>query len=80
MVRSLKTSRDLQIRGALGRSLVSHRHLDCWKQAIKIRMKKKSNAAIVNGYTGSKDIIANEFANKYGLLYNSVRTEVIPTS
>ena len=74
MVRSLKRSKDLQIRGALGRALVSHRNRDYWREVRKIRGKKKSNAAVVNGYTESKDI-ANEFANKYSLLYNSVRSD-----
>ena len=74
MVRSLKRSRDLQINGALGRALVSHRNRDYWREARKIREKNKSNAAVVNGYTESKDI-ASAFANKYSLLYNSVRSD-----
>ena len=74
MVCSLKRSRDLQISGALGRALVSHRNRDYWREARKIRGKNKSNAAVVNGDTENKDI-ANEFANKYSLLYNSVRSD-----
>ena len=74
MVRSLKRSRDLQISSSLGRALVSHRNRDYWREARKIRGKNKSNAAVVNGYTENKDI-ANEFANKHSLLYNSVRSD-----
>ena len=70
----LKNLRDLQIRGALGRALVSHRNRDYWWEARKIRGKKKSNSAVVNGHTESKDI-ANEFANKHSLLYNSVTSD-----
>ena len=77
MVRSLKRSRDFQISGALGRALISHRNRDYWREARKIREENKSNAAVVNGYTESKDI-ANKFANKYSLLYNF--SKVIPTS
>ena len=74
MVRSLKRLRDLQIRCALGRALVSHRNRDYWREVRKIRGKKKSNDAVVNGFTESQDI-ANKFANKYSLLYNSVRSD-----
>ena len=70
MVRSLKRLRDLQIGGALGRALVGHRNRDYWREARKICGKNKSNAAVVNGYTESKDI-----ANKYSLLYNSVTSD-----
>ena len=51
MVPSLKSSKDLQISGALGRALISHRNRDYWREARKIRGKNKSNAAVVNGYT-----------------------------
>ena len=77
MVRSLKNSRDLQISGALGRALFSHRNCDYWREARKIRGKKKTKAAVVNGYTESKDI-ANEL--QISISYFITVSEVIPTS
>ena len=64
-------SRDLQIRCALGRSLLSYNNRDYWKEISKIRSKCRSSSSVINGYTDSTDI-ANEFASKYNVLYNSV--------
>ena len=71
LVRGLKRSRDLQIRCALGRSLLSYNNRDYWKEISKIRSKCRSSSSVINGYTDSTDI-ANEFASKYNVLYNSV--------
>ncbi len=71
MIRKLKRSRDLHIRGAMGRALLSHDNRDYWNEIKKIRGKGRSNATVINGCTQSKDI-ANLFADKYKLLYNSV--------
>ena len=71
LVRGLKRSRDLQIRCALGRSLLSYNNRDYWKEISKIRSKCRSSSSVINGYTDSTDIV-NEFASKYNVLYNSV--------
>ena len=74
LVRSLKRSRDLQIRCSLGRSLLSHNNRDYWKEISKIRSKCRSSSSVINGYNDSSDI-ANEFASKYNVLYNSVTSD-----
>ena len=74
LVRSLKRSRDLHIRCALGRSLLSHNNRDYWKEISKIRSKCRSSSSVVNGYNDSTDI-SNEFASKYNVLYNSVSSD-----
>ena len=71
LVRSPKRSRDLQVRCALGRSLFSHSNRDYWKDISKIRSKCRSSSFVINGYNDSTDI-ANEFASKYNVIYNSV--------
>ena len=71
LVRSLKRSRDPQIRCALGRYLLSHNNRDYWKEISKIRSKCRSSSSVINGYNDSTDI-ANEFASKYNVLYYSV--------
>ena len=71
LVRSLKRSRDLQIRCTLDRSLLSYDNRDYWKEISKIRSKCRSSSSVINGYTDSTDIV-NEFASKYNVLYNSV--------
>ena len=73
LVRSLKRSRNLQILCALGRSLLSHNNRDYWKEIRKIGSKCHSSSSVINGYTNSTDI-ANEFASKYNVLYNSVNS------
>ena len=67
-------SRDLQIRCALGRSLLSHNNRDYWKEISKIRNKCHPSSSVINGYNDSTDI-ANEFASKYDVLYNSVTSD-----
>ena len=71
LVRSLKRSRDLHIRCALGRSLLSQNNRDYWKEISKIKSKCRSSSSVVNGYNDSTHI-SNEFASKYKVLYNSV--------
>ena len=71
LVRSLKRSRDLQIRCNLGRYLLSHNNRDYWKEISKIKSKCSSSFSVINGYNDSTDI-ENEFASKYNVLYNSV--------
>ena len=74
LVRSLKRSRDQQIRCALGSSLFSHNNRDYWKEISKIRYKCRSSSYFINGYNDSTDIV-NEFASKYNVLYNSVTSD-----
>ena len=75
LVRRLKRSRDLQIRGALGRALLTQSNRDYWREISKVRGKGRSNSSVVNGYSDSKDI-SNEFANNYNILYNSVSSDL----
>ena len=66
-------SRDLQIRYALGRFIISQKR-DYWKETSKIISKCRSSSSVINGYNDSTDI-ANEFASKYNVLYNSVTSD-----
>ena len=68
LVHRLKRSRDLQIRGALDRALLTHSNRDYWREISKVRGKGRSNSSIVNGYSDSKDI-SKEFANNYNFVY-----------
>ena len=74
LVCSLKRSRDLQIRCALGRSLLSHNNRDYWKEISKIRSECRSSSSVINRYNDSSDI-ANKFASKYNILYNSMTSD-----
>ena len=71
MVRNLKRTRDTQIRASLGRSLLLNGNRDYSRELKKIRRKIRSVTSVIDGFTESKDI-ANAFASKYSVLYNSV--------
>ena len=71
MVRNLKRTRDTQIRAALGRALLLNGNRDYSRELKKIRGKIRSVTSVIDGFTESKDI-ANAFASKYSVLYNSV--------
>ena len=72
MVRNLKRTRDTQIRPALGRALLLNGNRDYSRELKKIRGKNRSVTSVIDrGFTESKDI-ANAFASKYSVLYNSV--------
>ena len=71
MVRNLKRTRDTQIRAALGRALLLNGNRDYSRELKKIRGKVRSVTSVIDGFTESKDI-ANAFASKYSVLYNSV--------
>ena len=76
LIRKLKRSRDYQIRGAFGRALLrrSPNNRDYWKEVRKLTDKKSTVSTVVDGFTDCKDI-ANTFASKYKLLYNSVLSD-----
>ena len=76
LIRKLKRSRDYQIRGAFGRALLRRcpNNRDYWKEVRKLRDKKSTVSTVVDGFTDCKDI-ANTFASKYKLLYNSVLSD-----
>ena len=76
LIRKLKRSRDYQIRGAFGRALLRRcsSNRDYWKEVRKLRDKKSTVSTVVDGFTDCKDI-ANTFASKYKLLYNSVLSD-----
>ena len=75
LTRKIKCSRDYQIRGAFGRTLLRRcpNNRDYWKDVQKLRDKKSTVSTVVHvdGFTDCKDI-ANTFASKYELLYNSL--------
>ena len=54
--------------------MLSHNNRDYWKEISKIRSKWRSSFSVKNGYNDSTDI-ANEFASKYNVLYNSVTSD-----
>ena len=74
LVRRFKRSRDLQIRDALGRALLTYSNRDYWSETSKVRGKGRSNSSVVNGYS-YKDI-SNEFANNYNIFDNSVNSDL----
>ena len=71
MVRNLKRTRDTQIRAALGRALLRNGNREYSRELKKIRERIRSVTSVIDEFTESKDI-ANAFASKYSVLYNSV--------
>ena len=54
--------------------MLSHNNRDYCKEIIKIRNKNRSSSCVINGCNDRTDI-ANEFACKYNVLYNSVTSD-----
>ena len=71
MVRNLKRTRDTKIRAALGRALLRNGNRDYSRELKKIRERIRSVTSVIDEFTESKDI-ANAFASKYSVLYNSI--------
>ena len=70
-IRYVKKNEEIIRKEAMAQSISENNLRDLWKEVHKVRDKSKVNSQCMDDVTG-KEIIAELFADKYKVLYNSV--------
>ena len=70
-IRYVKTNDEIMRKNAMASSISENNYRDLWKEVSKVRTKCKVTPQCMDDVTGSENI-AELFANKYDMLYNSL--------
>ena len=70
-IRYVKKNKEIMRKEAMAQSILENNSRDLWKEVHKVRDKSKVNSQCMDDVTGNENI-AELFADKYKVLYNSV--------